>query len=246
MHEHAETFGAIYDYHFVDKIISNGEFDHYLVLENQEKIAAKAVIIATGMIERVPTNIKNIEKFENHGVSYCAICDGPLFKNENVAVIGGGNSAIEEGVYLSSIAKHVYIFVRKPEELWAEKAILDDAQKRDNITIYTNGEILEIREDSKQPKLTIGKILVKIAEQEKTMEVKAIFPYIGQKPMTDFISDLKIVDDNGFIPTDQYMETRIKGIYAIGDVRAKEIRQNGTAVGDGVIAGKILANRVRK
>lgn len=241
MQEHAEAFSAKYDHRAVKKVISRSEFDHELILVNEAKISAKAVIIATGMIERVPTTVKNIEKFENRGVSYCAICDGPLFKNQNVAVIGGGNSAIEESIYLSSIAKHVYIFIRKPEELWAEKAIIKDAQSRKNITIYTHGEICEIVENE-----TMEKVIVKIDNQEKTMEINAIFPYIGQKPVTDFVSELNITDDKGFIPTDEYMETNKKGIYAIGDVRAKEIRQIATAVSDGVIAGKILANRVKK
>lgn len=117
MFNHAQAFGAKYNHRGVAKIITHDEFNHELILADQSKVYAKSVIIATGMIERVPTNIMNIDKFENRGVSYCAICDGPLFKNQIVGVIGGGNSAIEEGVYLSSIAEHVYIFVRKPEEL---------------------------------------------------------------------------------------------------------------------------------
>lgn len=90
------------------------------------------------------------------------------------------------------------------------------------------------------------KVRVKIDNQEKTMAMSAIFPYIGQKPVTDFAQELDIVDQNGFIETDEYMQTKVKGIYAIGDVRAKEIRQIATAVSDGVIAGKILANRIKK
>ncbi len=239
MYEHAKAFGAKYEYYGVVNIKSHSEFDHDVILSNDKIIKSKAVIIATGMVERVPMSVKNIQKFENRGVSYCAICDGPLFKGENVAVIGGGNSAIEEGVYLSSIAEHVYIFVRKPEELWAEKSLIADVKTRKNMTLFIHGEILEILGDQQ-----VEKIHVKIDDKEKMLEVKAIFPYVGHNPVTDFVKDLGITDKTGFIPTNEFMETKVKGIYAIGDVRVKEIRQIATAVADGVIAGKILANRI--
>lgn len=239
MFEHAQAFGAEYKYYPVVKIVSHSEFNHNITLANDEVINAKSIVIATGMIERVPTTVKNIDKFENRGVSYCAICDGPLFKNQVVAVIGGGNSAIEESVYLSSIAKHVYIFVRKPEELWAEKSLLEDVKKRHNMTIFTQGEILEINGDEQ-----VDKMIVQINGQKKEMVVKAIFPYIGHNPVTGFVKNLNITDESGFIPTDEFMETKVKGIYAVGDVRKKEIRQIATAVSDGAIVGKILANRI--
>ncbi len=108
------------------------------------------------------------------------------------------------------------------------------------MTIFQSGEILEII-DGEQ----VENIRVKIGDKEKMMDVRAIFPYIGHVPVTDFAKDLGITDEiTGFIPTDEFMETKVKGIYAIGDVRVKEIRQIATAVADGVIAGKILANRI--
>lgn len=243
MYDHALAFDAKLKQLEAIKIISNSEFDHKILVKNRQGeeyfIQTKAIIIATGMVEKVPEGIENIKKFNGRGVSYCAICEGPLFKNQLVGVIGGGNSAIEEAVYLSSIAKHVYIFVRKPEELWAEQALLSDAKQRKNITIYTSGEIVKL-----EGKDNLEQVEAKINNKIVTLNIRAVFPYIGHSPGTNFIKDLNITNKHGFIETDEMMMTKIPGIYAIGDVRAKEVRQIATSVSDGVIAGKIIANRI--
>lgn len=239
MFDHSKEFGATYKYGNVVNIESKGSNEHIITLKNGDQYQAKAVVIATGMVERVPETIKGIHEFENRGVSYCAICDGPLYKGKDTAIIGGGNSAIEEATYLSSIASHVYVFVRTEKDLIAEKKLIQELKEKQNITILLNSEIKELIGDGKLEKI---KAVVEGKEQE--MQISAVFPYIGQVPVSDFAKSLDIVDTRGFIITDEFMETKVKGIYAIGDIRVKEIRQIATAAADGAIVGKILANRL--
>ncbi|WP_236631436.1 FAD-dependent oxidoreductase [Mycoplasma sp. ATU-Cv-703] len=239
MFNHAQAFGALYKYGKVMRVDSQGPQRQVVTLSDQTTLSAKAVIISTGMTERIPTSIVGITEFENRGVSYCAICDGPLFKDQPMAVIGGGNSALEEAAYLTSVASHVYVFVRKPEELIAEKKLIQDATHKKNLTIFTSGEI----------KRLIGKDQLEAIEatvdgQDVKMNISAVFPYIGHIPNSQLVAHLGVSDPVGFIETDHYMETKVPGIYAVGDVRSKEVRQIATAVADGVIVGKILANRI--
>ena len=236
MFEHARKYSE-YKYGDVVKLESKGEFHQIVTLASGESLSAKSVIIATGMVEKIP-EIENIRDLENKGVSYCAICDGPLFKNTEIAVIGGGNSAAEEAIYLASIAKQVYIFVRK-SKMRADKKVVDDILQHKNIKIYYDSTVEKINGED-----NVEGILVKINGKENNFNnVKAVFPYIGQNPVTDFVKNLGITDKNGYIKTDELMETKIKGIFAVGDVRAKHIRQIATAVADGSIAGKIITNR---
>lgn len=239
MFNHAKAYGGNYKYGDVVEIVSHSEFDHEVVLASGERIATKAVVIATGMVERIPESIKGIHEFENRGVSYCVICDGPIFKGKNMAIIGGGNAAIEEAQFAAQFANHVYVFVRNEKELIADKATIAQLRAKENVTILINAEINEIIGDS-----AIEKVLVTVEGVQKEMDIQAIFPYIGQVPVSNFAKSLGITDERGFIPTDDFMETKVKGIYAVGDIRKKEIRQISTAVADGTIAGKILANRI--
>ena len=236
MFEHAREYSE-YKYGDVVKLESKGKFKQVVTLASGETLTAKSVIIATGMVEKVP-NIDNIKNLENKGVSYCAICDGPLFKGSEIAVIGGGNSAGEEAIYLASIATKVHIFVRKAK-MRADANVIADIAKHKNIIIHYESTVEKINGKDKVEGLTAK---VK-GENTEFQNVKAVFPYIGQDPVTGFVKDLGITDSSGYIKTDELMETKIQGIYAIGDVRSKTIRQIATAVSDGSIAGKIITNR---
>ncbi len=236
MLDHAKEY-AEYKYGVVTSIESKSSHDHIVKLESGDEINVESVIIASGTVERIPTTVENINEFTNKGVSYCAICDGPLFKGETVAVIGGGNSAVEESIYLASIAKQVNIFVRK-NEMRAEKGLIEDISRIDNIVVHYESNIIKIEGEKSVEKITISK-----NGEESTMNVKAVFPYIGLDAMTDFVKDLNITNEQGYIKTDEEMHTSIEGIFAIGDVREKKIRQIATAVSDGAIAGKLIANR---
>lgn len=239
MFKHAKAYGGNYKYGEVVNIVSNSEFDHEVHLASGEVISTKAVVIGTGMVERIPESIKGIHEFDNRGVSYCVICDGPIFKGKDMAIIGGGNSAIEEAQFAAQFANHVYVFVRTEKDLIADKTTVEQLKAKSNVTILLNSEINELVGDS-----TVEKVLATVNGEKKEFDIKAVFPYIGQVPVSSFAKSLGITDERGYIPTDEYMETKVKGVYAIGDIRKKDIRQISTAVADGTIAGKILANRL--
>lgn len=239
MFDHSKAFGATYKYGEVVNIESKGATEQIVTLKNGDQFQVKSVVIATGMVERVPEWIDGIHKFEHRGVSYCAICDGPLYKGKPAAIIGGGNSAIEEATYLASIASQVNVFVRAESDLIAEKKLVDELKEKKNITLLMNAEIKTLHGDDK-----LEKVDAVVNGESKSFDVNVVFPYIGQVPVSSFAKDLSITDARGFIETDELMETKVKGIYAIGDIRVKEIRQIATAAADGAIVGKILANRL--
>ncbi|WP_322961528.1 NAD(P)/FAD-dependent oxidoreductase [Mycoplasmopsis cynos] len=236
--DHSKKYGAKYQYGEVIELINHSDFKKELVLSNGTSIFSKTVLIASGMKNREPNFIENIEKYYHNGVSFCAICDGPLFKNYPTLILGAGNSAVEEGTYLTKIASHVY-FVIRDQEFTAEKRLVDDLMKSKNITIFRQSQIVSL-EGEKQ----LEKAIIKnnVTGKETTIEIASFFPYIGMEATTKFIKDLDITDEKGFIITDENMQTKIKGIFAAGDIRKKEIRQIATAVGDGAIAAKKISD----
>jgi thioredoxin reductase (NADPH) len=201
-------------------------------MENGKTIKSKAIIIASGSYPR-KLGVKGEEEFSSRGVSYCASCDGHFFKNKKIAVVGGGNTAVEEAVYLSNIAKEVYIIHRR-EKLRADKLYQDRAFSRNNIKFKWNSVIEEIKGKDK-----VESLVIKNLKNDEVYEepFDGVFVFVGLVPETSFLNkDLFDFDEYGFLITDENMETKVKGIYAVGDVRKKELRQIVTAVSDGAIA----------
>lgn len=235
MYEHALSFGAKQAYGEVTKIINHDNYHE--VVTSDQTYQAKAVLIATGTKER-KMNIPMEEELTGHGVSYCAVCDGPFFKGDEVAVIGGGNSALEEALYLTKFASMVHLIVRR-DVFRADKIIQEHVLANDKIKIHFLKKPHHlIAKDNKVDKLAL--------EDSKTgeiseLEVKAVFPFVGLDPITEFVKDLGIVDEGGYIVTDETMKTKIDGIYSAGDVRKKVLRQVVTATNDGAIAGQQIA-----
>ena len=236
MYEHALSFGGKQEYGEVTKIIDHNDFKE--VITNGKSYQAKAVLIATGTKER-KMGIPLEEELTGHGVSYCAVCDGPFFKGEEVAVIGGGNSALEEAVYLTKFVNRVHLIVRR-DVFRADKIIQEHVLSNDKIKIHFLKKPHHIiAKDNKVDKLAI--------EDSNTGElsellVKAVFPFVGLDPITEFVKDLDITDEHGYIITDETMQTKVSGIYAAGDVRKKVLRQVVTATNDGAIAGQQIAH----
>ena len=236
MYVHALSFGGKQEYGEVTKIIDHNDFKE--VITNEKSYQAKAVLIATGTKER-KMKIPLEEELTGHGVSYCAVCDGPFFKGEEVAVIGGGNSALEEAIYLTKFVNCVHLIVRR-DVFRADKIIQEHVLGNDKIKIHFLKKPHHIiAKDNKVDKLAI--------EDSNTGElsellVKAVFPFIGLDPITEFVKDLDITDEHGYIITDETMQTKISGIYAAGDVRKKVLRQVVTATNDGAIAGQQIAH----
>lgn len=242
MLQHVKENGAIHKYGNVVKFVNVKENKKEVHLENGEIFYSKIVIIATGMVNRIPEEIEGIHEFENKGVSYCVVCDGSLYGKNNQSIIGGGNSAFEESLYLSNIAKKVNIFV-KDNEIIAEPKIVEQVQNTKNIEIFLNAQVKKIIGTSENG---IEKLEVNIDGQDKIFDSKSLFPYIGFLPATSFIKNLDIFNDKGFIMVDKNMETNVKGIFAVGDIIEKDVRQIVTAASDGAIAAKYISGTIPK
>ncbi|SJZ45280.1 NAD(P)/FAD-dependent oxidoreductase [Mycoplasmopsis verecunda] len=238
--KHAEKYGAKYLYGNVVEVRNISDTEKEIYLSSGTVLKAKAVLIATGMKNRIPTFIKNIEKFiQRGGVSFCAICDGPLFGKNPTLVLGDGNSAVEESAYLSSIASEVHLVIRG-DDFKAERRLVQDLYKLPNVKIYRMSQIVELKGEDR-----LESAIIKDADGNETeIKVSSFFPYIGMESTAWFLQDLGILNDKGFIITDENMETSVPGIFAAGDIRVKEIRQIVTAASDGAIAAKRIVDLV--
>lgn len=202
---------------------------------------SKTVIIATGTKEK-RLDIKGEKQFFHKGISFCAVCDGGFYKDQPMAIIGGGNSALEEAIYLSNLAKPLYLIHRR-NEFRGDETILEEIRKNANIHILTPYVPIEFKGEDK-----LNSLVLKNTEtdEEKEIEVKGVFEYVGAIANTDFVKDTKILNERGYIIVNSKMETSIKGIYAIGDVIEKELRQIVTASNDGAIASISVSNYLKK
>ncbi|MEG0076769.1 thioredoxin-disulfide reductase [Anaerorhabdus sp.] len=232
MFEHSTHFGAEYLYGDITKI-EDGEVKKVICADGTS-YTAHAIIIATGTKERL-LNIPNEDKLTGKGVSYCAVCDGAFFRDKVVTVIGGGNSALEESLYLTQFASQVNIVIRR-DVFRAEPIIQSKIEQEPKIHIIKKHVPVEIVEvDGK-----VGAIVLEDVEtkEKMTVETKAVFPYIGADPNTEFAKELDIMDKQGYILVDENMETKVKGIFAAGDCISKVLRQVVTACGDGAVAAQ--------
>ena len=201
---------------------------------DSDELVASAVIIATGSNNR-KLGVPGDEKFSGKGVSYCAVCDGSFFKGKNVTVVGGGDSAISEGLYLANVTDGVNVIHRR-DQLRAQKVLQNRAFDNDKIDFTWNTSVTEILGDENH--VTGVKIHNNQVGDDTTLDTDGVFVYVGNFPNSQIFNNLNITDQAGWIITNDQMETTIPGIYAIGDVRQKQLRQITTAVGDGGIAGQ--------
>lgn len=194
---------------------------------------SKAIILATGA-KSAKLGIKGEKEFLGRGVSYCAVCDGAFYKDKTVVVIGGGNAAVEEGMYLTKFASKVYIMHRR-NELRADKIVQKRAFENNKIEFILDSTPLEILGENGR----VSKIRFKNVKTEEIneIEVQGVFPYIGFSPNTEFFNGQILQDENGFIRVDENMRTSEVGVFAAGDVRRTPLRQVITAVADGAVAG---------
>ncbi len=238
MYDGAINFGAEYLYGSVESIKDLG--DHKLIKTDDDEFEAKAVVIATGS-EYKKLGIAGEKEYGGRGVSYCAVCDGAFFKGKEVVVVGGGDSAVEEASYLASIVDKVTVIHRR-DQLRAQKVLQDRAFANDKINFIWNSNVTEVLGDEK--KVTGVKVLNNKTNETSELSTSGVFIYVGLLPMTESFRNLGICDDEGWIITDDKMATSVPGIYAVGDVRKKDLRQITTAVGEGGIAGQQVFNYV--
>lgn len=204
-------------------------------LENGEYVEAKTIIYATGATHR-RLNVLGEEKYLGRGVSYCAICDGAFYKNKVVAVIGGGDVALDDAVYLSEIAKKVYLIHRRKEFRGAEST-LNLLKEKENVEILIDSEVDSILGDDK-----VTGILLK---NKRKIILDGIFSAIGMIPKTEILKEVIDLDEYGYVKADETGETNLKGFFVAGDVRQKELRQIVTAVSDGANAATTAINYIR-
>lgn len=230
MLEGATQFGAEHVYGDVQEIVDKETVKE--VVTSDKTYLAKTVIISTGA-EHKKLGVKGEAEFNGRGVSYCAVCDGAFFRNKHVVVVGGGDSAVEEGAYLTQFADKVTIIHRR-DELRAQKILQDRAFKNDKINFIWDSVVEEIVGDQ-----SVTGVEIKNVKNGETSLVEAdgAFIYIGLLPNSEAFQTLPITNEEGWIETDANMMTQVPGVFAIGDVRDTVLRQVATAVGDGSVAG---------
>lgn len=236
----AERLGADIVYSSIQKVELNGVVKS-VYLQNGDVLEAKSIIIATGASPR-KLGIDTEEKFVGRGVSYCATCDGALYKGKDVAIVGGGNSAVEEAVYLSKFAKEVYIIHRRADfrAVSAEIAKMDNTA---NIHKVINSQVIEIVGDKKVTSINVRNIVDNCVHN---MAVEGLFVAIGRIPETALFEGQVNLDTDGYIIAGEDTVTNLDKVFVVGDVRTKSLRQIVTAVADGAVAGNSAAKAINE
>ncbi|MBO1623865.1 MULTISPECIES: thioredoxin-disulfide reductase [Bacillus] len=240
MFEHAKKFGAEYAYGDVKEIIDGKEYK--TVVAGKKEYKTRAIIVASGA-EYKKIGVPGEKELGGRGVSYCAVCDGAFFKGKELVVVGGGDSAVEEGVYLTRFASKVTI-VHRRDALRAQKILQDRAFQNEKVDFIWNHTVKEINEE----KGKVGSVtLVDVnTGEEQEFKTDGAFIYIGMLPLSKPFTELGITNENGYIETNERMETKVPGIFAAGDVREKMLRQIVTATGDGSIAAQSAQHYVEE
>lgn len=228
MEKQAKSFGAKIVHAKVSSIDKIGT--QFVIKTEDATLTAFAVLIATGAQHR-KLDVRGEKKFAGSGVSYCATCDGPFFKNKRIIVVGGGDSACEEAFYLASLSDQVML-VHRRGQLRAQKAVQDKVLSTPQITVRYNSVVHEIKGHDH-----VESVVLENTETHELVELPtdAVFVFVGMIPRTDLVTMLP-TDESGYIITNYRMETLVPGMYAAGDVRAKPFRQIVTATGDGATA----------
>ena len=232
MQQQAERFGAKTKYAEVLELQLEGE--EKSVRTNEGTYLAKTVVISTGANPR-QLGVERENEMIGRGVGYCAHCDGGFYRGKRVVVVGGGNSAVAEALYLSRIAKEV-ILVHRRDTLRATQIYLKPLQEASNIRILWDSEVAELLGDEVLSEVKIRNL--KTGEVQ-LLEAQGLFVSIGIKPATDLVKDQLTLDGAGYIMAGEDTKTNIPGVYAVGDVRTKELRQIVTAVADGAMAAHV-------
>lgn len=232
MYDGINQFGVEHGYGNVVEVKDHQDYKE--VITDDASYEAKVVIIATGCEHR-NLEVPGEAEYSGRGVSYCAVCDGAFFRNKKLIVVGGGDSAVEEALYLTQFADEVKI-VHRRDALRAQKIIQDRAFANEKISFIWDSVVEEIKGDDQK----VTGVQIKNVKTGETYEEAAdgVFIYVGLIPLTQAFTSLGITDDAGWIVTDERMQTKIPGLLACGDARQKHLRQITTAVGDGGIAGQ--------
>lgn len=226
------VFGEVIDVNFENE-------SKETVISGGEKILSQAVIIANGLKRRMLGCVGEKE-FSGKGVSYCATCDGAFFKGKSVVIVGGGNTALEDALYLSGICHKVTMIVRK-KEFRGEKILVDTVKKTSNIEIMSESVVKEIKGDK-----VVEFVVVSSGGIDKILQIEGVFIAIGYQPCNEIYRGKIDMTDGDYFNCSEDCKTNLKGVFVAGDCRIKPLRQIATAVGDGAVAGNAAANFVRR
>lgn len=241
MFTHTQELNVEFDYGTVCRIEADGDIKKVYIEEDADRvIETKTVLVATGTSPR-RLHIEKEDQFIGNGIGFCAVCDGAQYRDKDVIVIGGGNSAVEESIFLAEMVKSLTVVTMF--DLTADPIACDKLRAMENVTIYPYQDILAYLGEDKLEGLRF-----KSTEtgEEKEVACDGIFIFIGLQPVTDFVKDLGIVNQQGYIETNERMETKIPGVYAAGDCIVKNLRQVITACADGAIAAQEAAHYIKK
>lgn len=229
MYEHAKDFGSIMKYEEVIDIKVDGDIKK--VITGVNTYESKVIILSMGAKPK-KLGIDREEELTGKGVSYCATCDGGFFRKKVVAVVGGGDTAVEDALHLSRIAEKVYVIVRR-DSLRANKSAQKKLFETNNVEIIWNSGVTKLNGEEK-----LSGIEIKNNKDGKidNLEVNGVFVAIGSDPSSELVKDLVALDKSGYIIADESCKTNVDGIFAIGDIRTKEVRQVLTAAADGAVS----------
>lgn len=241
MFEHAQELGVEFDYRTVNKIEDAGKIKRIYTEEDSNPIETLTVIVATGTRPRT-LNVPGEAEFKGSAISWCAICDGAKYRDKDVVVIGGGNSAVDEGTYLASIVNSLTIIT--DFDLTADPVSCDYLRSLPNVTVHPYKRVVEFIGEGGQFK-GVKFVDKETGENEQIVNCDGVFEYIGAIPSTEFLEDLDILESHGFIVTNERMATKVPGIFGAGDCISKHLRQVVTATSDGAVAAEEAANYIK-
>lgn len=228
MYNQALKLGAEFKFEMVKKITA----DKKVITDNGE-YQAKAIILATGAENR-RLNIVEEADYIGRGISYCATCDGNFYKGKDVAVVGGGNTALEDALYLSNLCNKVYLIHRR-DQFRGEDKYVEQIKLNDNIELILNSQVVDLIGEEHLEKVTVKNN----DETTKTIDVSGLFIAVGQQPRNEMFADVVEIDEKGYIKAHDEVYTNVEGIYVAGDTRNKVLKQLTTAVSDGSLAATI-------
>lgn len=222
---------------YYDEVLEITKDEVFTIKMARDTLQAKFVLVATGTINRT-LGVLGENKFMSRGISFCAICDGMLYQNKKVLVVGGGNSAFEESLYLAKLCKQVFL-IHRTEAYRANSILIDKVKETPNIKLIPNTIVKEFKGTK-----ALEEVVLVTNNEETTLKVDGAFIYIGYEPATSFLEKFPILNDQKFIEVDENYQTKISGIYAVGDCINHPIKQIATAVGDASAAASNIIKQL--
>ena len=235
MYDQAVSLGAEVKFEMVKKITKDKE-----VITDNGTYKAKAIILATGAENR-RLNLPEEVDYIGRGVSYCATCDGNFYRGKDVAIVGGGNTALEDALYLSNICNKVYLIHRR-DSFRGEDKYVEQITLSDNIELILNSNVVDLIGEEHLEKITVKNK----EDEERTLDVSGLFIAVGQQPKNELFADVIELDEKGYIKAHDEIYTTCPGIYVAGDTRDKELKQLTTAVADGSLAATVAIKEMKE